>query len=88
MADSFEQLHTTLIREFNEFLFEHPEFTEEIPQGATVVIQVADDQEYNAWSRALAEANREPGRPIVYVHVDALAPRRSRLVNPQIRLLR
>ena len=87
MAESFEQRHVTLIREFNEFLFEHPEFTEEIPAGAIVVIQVADDEEYNSWSRALAEANREPGRPLVYVHVDALAPRRSRLVNPQLRLV-
>ncbi|HSB72243.1 MAG TPA: DUF5647 family protein [Candidatus Methylomirabilis sp.] len=86
MAESFEQCHATLIREFNEFLFEHPEFAEEIPAGAIVVIQVADDEGYNSWSRALAEANREPGRPLVYVHVDALAPRRSRLVNPQLRL--
>ena len=75
MTESFEQRHATLIREFHEYLFDHPEFTEQIPAGATVVIRVADDPEYNAWSRALAEANR----------VEALAPRRSRLVNPQLR---
>ncbi len=86
MTESFEQRHATLIREFNEYLFDHPEFTEEIPAGAVVVIQVADDPEYNAWSRALAEANREPGRPLVYVHIEALAPRHSRLVNPQLRM--
>ena len=154
MTESFEQRHAILIREFNEYLFDHPEFTEAIPAGAIVVIQVADNPEYNAWSRALAEANREPGRPLVYcalrnlggpchsnaqsegesergggpplsvgpagragrlrsrlasarafpanealrphgqpnfrnawyVHVDALAPQRSRLINPQLRL--
>ena len=86
MTESFEQRHATLIREFNEYLFEHPEFTEQTPAGAIVVIQVANDPEYNAWSRALAEANREPGRPLVYVHIEALAPRRSRLINPQLRV--
>ncbi len=86
MTGSFDQRHTTLIREFHEYLFEHPEFTEQIPARAIVVIQVADDPEYNAWSLALAEANQEPGRPPVYVHIEALAPRCSRLVNPQLRL--
>ena len=76
MTESFEQRYVTLIREFHEYLFDHPEFTEQIPAGGIVVIQVADDPEYNAWSRALAEANR----------VEALAPRRSRLVNPQLRI--
>lgn len=86
MSEAFEQRHATLIREFNEYLFEHPEFAERIPAGAVVVIQIADDPEYNAWSRLLAESNREPGRPLVYLHIEALAPRRSRLVNPQLRM--
>jgi hypothetical protein len=43
MTESFEQRHATVIREFNEYLFDHPEFTEQIPAGAIVVIQVADD---------------------------------------------
>ncbi len=67
MTESFEHRHATLIREFNEYLFDHPEFAEQIPAGAILLSQVADDAEYNAWSRALA-------------------PRRSRLVNPHFRL--
>ena len=86
MPEAMEERHTTLIQEFNEYVFEHPELLQKIPDGAVVVLQVADDPEYNAWSRALAEANREPGRPLVYVHIETLAPRRSRLVNPQLRL--
>jgi len=86
MVESFQKRHGILIREFNEYLFEHPEFSEQIPAGAVVVLQVTDDQEYNAWSRALAEANRESDRPLVCVHVDTVAPRRSRLVNPQVRV--
>lgn len=86
MSGSLEQRHATLIREFNEFLFNHPEFMDRIPGGAVVVLQLAEDPEYNAWSQKLAESNRAPGQPLVFVHVDALAPRRSRLVNPQVRL--
>ena len=86
MPESMEVRHATLIREFNEYLFDHPEFLQDIPDGAIVVLQVADDPEYNAWSRALAEANREPGRSLAFVHVESLGPRRSRLVNPRLRL--
>ena len=45
MTESLGQRHATLIREFYEYLFDHPEFTEQIPVGAIVVIQVADDPE-------------------------------------------
>jgi len=86
MTEAFEQRHATLIREVNKYQFDHPEFAEQIPAGAVVVIQVADDPEYTAWGRALAETNREAGRPLVYVHIEGLAPRRSRLVNPQLRM--
>jgi hypothetical protein len=84
MGEPFSERHATLIQEFHQFLFDHPEFAAQIPDGAVVILQVADDPAYNAWSRTLAETNREPGRPLVYVHVETLAPRRSRLVNPRL----
>lgn len=86
MAKSFEAQHATLIREFNHYLFDHPEFADEIPHGATIVLQLADDEDYNQWSRQLVEANREPGRPVVYIDIQELAPECSRLVNPHLRL--
>jgi hypothetical protein len=87
MTKNFEAEHATLIREFNQYLFDHPDFADEIPQGAIIVLQLAQDKEYNEWSRRLAEANREPGQPLVYVDIHALAPERSRLVNPRLRLV-
>jgi len=33
MIECFQERHVTLIREFNEYLFEHPEFAEQIPVG-------------------------------------------------------
>lgn len=84
--ESSEIQHATLIREFSQYLFDHPEFADEIPQGAIIVLQLADDEEYNQWSRRLAEANRESGRPLAYVDIQALAPERSRLIAPRLRL--
>jgi hypothetical protein len=86
MMATMEERQALLIREFNQFLFDHPEFAEQIPDGAVVVLQVEGDEEYNQWSRRLAEANREPGRPLVLVEIQGLAPERSRLVNPRLRL--
>lgn len=86
MTNNFEAQHATLIREFNQYLFDHPEFADEIPPGAIMVLQLAEDDEYNQWSRRLAEANRESGRPLVYIDIQALAPERSRVVNPRLRL--
>ena len=86
MTKNFEIQHATIIREFNHYLFDHPEFADEIPQGAIIVLQLADDEEYNQWSRRLAEANRESGRPLVYIDIQALAPERSRLIDPRLRL--
>lgn len=32
MREAFELRHATLIQEFNEYLFEHPEFAQRIPR--------------------------------------------------------
>ena len=86
MIATMEERHAVLIREFNQFLFDHPGFADQIPSGAVVVLQVVGDKEYNEWSCRLAEANREPERPVVIVEIQELAPERSRLVNPRLRL--
>ena len=35
----------------------------------------------------LAETQREPDQPIVYVHVEKIKPARSRLVRPQLEVV-
>ena len=86
MSRNLEAQHTTLIREFNQYIFDHPTFADDIPQGAIIVLQLSNDEKYNQWSRSLAEANREPSRPLVYIDIQGLAPERSRLLNPSLRL--
>ena len=70
--------------EFDRYLLEHPEVAEQIPLNAQIVLLPDDDPELSQTNRELAAAQREPGQPVVYVHIQQLAPAVSRLVNPQI----
>ena len=75
----FERKNTELIKEFNHYIREHPEFADSIPDEAVVVMQLAGDEEFNVWSRGLAESRAQEGRPIVYVKIKELAPLHSRI---------
>jgi hypothetical protein len=81
-----QERHALLIEEFNQYLFDHPEFLEQIPQGAVIVLQLKGDEEYNRWSRRIARKTREKGQPLAFIEIRKLAPARSRLVEPQLRL--
>ena len=72
-----------LTTEFDRYLLEHPEIAEQIPLNAQIVL-LPDDPELSQKNREIAAAQREPSQPVVYVHIQQLAPAISRLVNPQI----
>ena len=82
--DILEKKHAILMTEFDRYVMEHPNFATKIPRNAQVVLQVESDEEYNAWSRKLAERQREPKQPVVYVRIQGLKPARSRLVRPTL----
>jgi len=84
MSEVLEKRHAILATEFDRYVLEHPEFAVKIPPNAQVVLQVEGDDEYNEWSRRLAEKQREPGQPFVYVKVKGLRPARSRLIKPEM----
>ena len=63
---------------------EHPEVAARIPQNAQIVLQIEGDEEYNAWSRELAERQRERDQPVVFVKVKGLRPAKSRLIKPEV----
>ena len=75
----FERKNTELIQEFNRYVREHPEFADQIPDEAVVILQLEGDEAFNAWARRLAEARRKEGRPIVFVRIKQLRPLRSRI---------
>jgi siroheme synthase (precorrin-2 oxidase/ferrochelatase) len=85
--------NVTLSTEFNKYLIEHPEFVEQIPDGAVVILLPADDPELCEENLRLAEQNRKvddvPDRPVVHVKIERLTPPPpSRLVNPTVELVR
>ena len=75
----FEKKNTDLIREFNRYVREHPEFGDSIPRGTIVAIQLEGDDDYNAWSSKLAESMAEEGQLVIYVRIKRINPLRSRI---------
>ena len=69
--------------EFTRLVLAQPEVAKQIPENAFVAFEVDEDPEFTAYSKKVAEAAREPGQPIVVVHIKGLAP--SRLVQPELR---
>jgi hypothetical protein len=51
-----------------------------------IVLQLEGDEEYNRWSRRMAHKTQEEEQPLAFVEIRKLAPARSRLVGPRLRL--
>ncbi len=77
--DSFSNKNTMLVREFDRYVLEHPEFAENIPDNALVVMQIEGDKEFNEWARRTGQSIAEKGNSIAYVTVTELKPVRSRI---------
>jgi hypothetical protein len=76
----------TLIHEFDRYVLEHPRFAEKIPNGAEVVLLPSYDAELRKYNLRNSQINREPGRPLVYIEIDRLRPRRSLIVRPKLKV--
>ena len=63
--DSFVNKNTMLVREFDRYILERPEFAEKIPDNALVVMQIASDEEFNKWARRTGKSMAEKDNPIV-----------------------
>jgi hypothetical protein len=81
----YEKKNSELIKEFNRYVREHPEFADDIPKNAIVVMQLEKDARFNQWSRKLAKAHAADGQPIVHVHIQKLKPLRSRIEKLELK---
>ena len=77
--NTMERKNTELIKEFNAYIREHPEFANDIPDNAVVIMQLEGDEEFNRWSLALARAYEEEGHPIICAKIKKIRPVRSRI---------
>jgi len=69
--------------EFSRLVLAQPQLAKQIPENALVAFEIDEDPELTAYSRKVSEATREPGQPLVIMHIERLAP--SRLVHPELK---
>lgn len=79
-----ERKNTELIKEFDRYIREHPEFADNIPNNAVVVMQLEKDEEFNKWSCDIAKSQAEKGQPVVYIRIKKMRPIRSRIDELEI----
>lgn len=86
--ETIAEKNITLSFEFERYILENPQLLERIPQGAEVVLLPKDDPELYRLNLETAQSREQEGdaSPVVYVEIEALAPPRSRLVNPHLSL--
>jgi len=85
---AYEKKQAMLVTEFDRYVMEHPDFAAQIPVGAQVVIELEGDEAFNAWTRSLADRQRDNGQAVVQVKVKRLKPVHSRLEEPVIEKVR
>ena len=85
-AEQFAEKQMELAAEFAQYVVDHPEVDEILPQQSYIYFEVAGEDEFNRYSHELAERHREQeGVPIVFVRIKGLAPPQgSRLIDPVI----
>jgi len=79
-----ERKNTDLIKEFNRYVREHPEFAGKIPNNAIVVMQLEGDDEFNKWSLKLGRKHVEKGHPVVCVRIKRIKPISSRIEELEV----
>ena len=81
MNSMYQLKHNDLFIEFTRFITAHPKFSEDIPEGAEVVLLDTRDA---GFTRFMLKTAPKTDRNVVFVDVGELAPIRSRVRNPKI----
>jgi hypothetical protein len=78
-----ELFHKNLIlgKEFDLYVLEHPEFAEEIPKDALVVLMPDDDPELAEINLKMVEKMRESEQPMFLVRIKKMKPITSRIAE-------
>lgn len=81
MNDLYTLKHSDLFLEFTRYITTHPKFSEQIPDGAEVILLDSRDKGYTRFM--LKHAPKRDAK-VVFIDVGELAPIRSRVKNPKI----
>lgn len=85
-AQQFADRQLELAAKFAQYVAEHPEVDDLLPEKAHIYFHIEGEAEFNRQSKEAAERQgREQGVPVVRVRIQGLAPpHRSRLIDPII----
>jgi hypothetical protein len=83
---AFVEQNSSLVKEFDRYILEHPEFSEQLPDNALVVMQIEGDQEFNRWAKQAAQEASDKDTPIAYVTITEIKPVRSRIESLRLEL--
>ena len=75
----FVEKNSMLVKEFDKYILEHPEFANQIPDNALIVMQIDGDEAFNQWARKTVPLIAEKDTSVVYVTITELKPVRSRI---------
>jgi hypothetical protein len=79
MSEFYRAKFNELFTEFTRYLITHPDFGEDIPKGAEVILLDRQDPGYTNYM-----LKKAPKKDVVFIDVGKLAPIRSRLRKPKI----
>jgi len=79
MNEFYRAKFNELFAEFTRYMITHPDFGEDIPKGAEVILLDRGDPGYTNYILGKA-----PKKGVVFIDVGKLAPVRSRLRKPKI----
>lgn len=84
--NKFERKNAQLVTEFDRFIFENPEFADSIPDRALVAMQLEEEDEFNRWSRNLAQKQAEKAQKIVFINIKKMRPIQTRIEKLELLL--
>jgi len=67
------------VTKFDRFIIENPEFADSIPDRALVAMQLEEEDEFNRWSRNLAQKQAEKAQKIVFINIKKMRPIQTRI---------
>jgi Family of unknown function (DUF5647) len=79
MNEFYRAKFNELFAEFTRYMITHPDFGENIPKGAEVILLDRNDPGYTNYILGTA-----PKKGVVFIDVGKLAPVRSRMRKPKI----
>jgi len=84
--DQLADKHLELAGEFAQYIADHPEVDDLLPEKSHVYFEIDGEAEFNRYSKDLAERQgHQEGVPVVLVRIKGLAPPHgSRLIDPVI----